>query len=153
MEGYWIKWTLCWLLFHSLLNPTDRMTRQIPNHEPMKPPKDRGKNEGSQIDSLVPVVPQVGPGVGQAGKESDLSFDFKRQGNGRGVNDKEEKIGKHHLAFGIDMAVEKHQERGKRMDDEQSRAQNQAVLHRVIRHRDRFRPVIRRGSLYLATTA
>lgn len=98
----------------------------------MKTPEESGQNEGSQVDPLMPVVPQIGPGISESSEQPDSSFDLKRPGHGRRVNDKEEKIGEHRLAFGVDMAVEKHQERGKRMDDEESRPQDQAVFHAAI---------------------
>lgn len=115
------------------MNPTKRVTQHVPENKPMKPPEDSSKNEGSQVDPLMPVEPQIGPRIGQAGEESDLSFDFERQWQGRCVNDKEEKIDKYRLAFGVDMAVEKHQERGKRMDHKQCRTQHQAVFYAAIR--------------------
>ncbi len=124
--------------FHSLLNPTDHISREVSNKEPMKPAKDCGQNEGPQVDSLMPVVPQVGPRIGQAGKETDLSFDLEGQRNGWSINNKEQKIDEHHLALSIDMAIEKRQERDKRMDHEQSRAQDQTISHGAIRNRAPF---------------
>lgn len=106
----------------ALLNPTDHISNQVSNNEPMKTTKESSKNEGSQVDSLMPVVPQVGPRIGQAGEESDLPLYFERQGHGRRVNDKEEKIGEYRLTLGVDMAVEEHQERGKRVDCEEGHA-------------------------------
>lgn len=122
----------------ALLNPTDRISNQVSNNEPMKTTKESSKNEGSQVDSLMPVVPQVDPRIGQAGKETDLSFDLEGQRNGRSINDKEQKIDEYHLALGIDMAIEKRQERDKRMDHEQSCAQDQAISHAAIRNRAPF---------------
>lgn len=104
---------------HSLLNPTNCVAQEKSDDEPVQSSKERRQNEGSQVDPLMPVVPQVGPGVGQAGEQADLAFDLERQGYGRRIKDKEKKIGEDRLAFGIDMTVEKHEERSKRMDHEQ----------------------------------
>lgn len=98
----------------------------------MKPSEHSGKNERSQVDPLVPVEPQIGPRIGQAGEESHLSFDFECQGHGRRVKDKEEKIDEYRLAFGIDVAVEKYEERGKRVDHHQGHTQYQAVFRAAI---------------------
>lgn len=114
------------------MNPTERVTQDIPKDKPMKPSEHSGKNERSQVDPLMPVKPQLGPRIGQACEKSQLSLEFEHQRQGRGVNDEEEKIDEHRLAFGIDMAVEKHQERSKRMDHEQSRPQNHTVFDAAI---------------------
>lgn len=74
------------------MNPTERVTQHVPDHEPMKPPEDSRKDERSQVDPLMPIEPYIGPRIGQACKESDLSFDFERQGQGWCINHKEEKI-------------------------------------------------------------
>jgi len=76
----------------------------------------------------MPLIPQAGPPVGKAREESNLSFYLKRQGNGGSINDKEEKISIQGLAIGTEVAIEKHQERSKRMNHEQGSPQNQTVF-------------------------
>jgi hypothetical protein len=114
------------------MNPTERVTHQIPNCKPMKTSEYGRQKKRSEVDSLMAVIPQACPRIGQAGEESNLPFYLKRQGNGRSVDDKEEKIGEHPLTLGIRVAIEKHQKRGKRMNHEQGRAENQTVFHRAI---------------------
>ena len=82
------------------LNPTECITQQIPNRKPMEPAEERRQNERPQVDPLMTVIPQVGPPVGQAGEKPDLSFDLERQGNGRCVDDEEEKNAKETEAAG-----------------------------------------------------
>jgi hypothetical protein len=100
----------------------------------MKSPKYGGKNKCSEIDSLMPLIPKVSPPVGKAREKFNLPLYLKRQGNGRSVDDKEEKINEHGLAFGAGVAIEKHQERCKRMNNEQSSAQDQTVFYGVIHY-------------------
>ena len=114
------------------MHPPEHVTQQVSDRKPMKTSEHGGQKKRSDVDSLMSVIPQVCPRVGKTGEKFEFPFYLKRPGNGRGIDDKEEKIGEYDLALGIDVAIEKDQERRKRMNHEQCRTQNQAIFPRAI---------------------
>jgi len=105
-----MKESVCRLPPPSLLNPSERVSDNVPDRKPMNAAEERRQNKRSEVGSLMPVIPYVGPPVAKAGEKSELSFKIEGPGKGRSVDDKEEKIGEHSLAFGAGVAIEKHQE-------------------------------------------